>query len=271
MTRACFVALLLLMANVVHAQQSDDERARMHFQSGLSYYEQARYEDAAKEFSEAYELSQRPALLLNLSQAYERDLKFAEAIAELDRYLQVFPESPQRRTVETRIARLRELQARVAASSTPTPAPQSDPAAEQGTAPPAEPAPQATPDPAPDVQAKSDHGSGISVPGVIVLGGGGLLLAASLVTGIMAHSRHADLEERCPGGICPAEENAQGDIDSGKTLAWLSTGFLAGGVIAAAIGTVLILTHDGSEESSAATAQLVIAPGHVGGLARVSF
>lgn len=269
MTRAYLVAAMLLMSNLVHAQQSDDERARMHFQSGLSYYEQARYEDAAKEFSEAYELSQRPALLLNLSQAYERDLKFAEAIAELERYLQVFPESPQQRTVETRIARLRELQARVAASNAPTPAPQPETTPEPTATTPAE-TPETT-GPTPDASVRSEQGGGISVPGVIVLGGGGLLLAASLVTGIMAHSRHTDLEERCPGGLCPADADAQGDIDSGKTLAWLSTGFLAGGVVAAAVGTILILTHGGSDETAPASAQLVIAPGHVGGVARVSF
>lgn len=269
MTRAFLLLAVLLFSNVVQAQQSDDERARMHFQSGLSYYEQARYSEAAREFSEAYELSQRPALLLNLSQAYERDLKFAEAIAELERYLQVLPESPQRRTVETRIARLRELQARVAPTQVPTPTPDVTPEPEPTTTPEPEPEPVTSATPPAD---SARNGSGISVPGVIVAGTGGLLLAASLVTGLMAHSRHGDLETRCPGGSCPAD--AQSDIDSGKTLAWLSTGFLAGGVIAAAVGTVLILTHGGSDDSqdsAPVAANVVVAPGHLMGMAHVSF
>lgn len=272
MTRAFLLSAMLLVSNVVSAQQTDDERARMHFQSGLSYYEQARYAEAAREFNEAYGLSQRPALLLNLSQAYERDLRFAEAIAELERYLIALPDSPQRRTVETRIARLRELQARVSATTTPAPLP--EPATpEPETAPEAPTTASATssePTPAQPAPTRSQDSS-ISMPGLILAGAGGLLLAGSLVTGIMAHSAHSDLETRCPGGMCPPEENAQGDIDSGRTLAWTSTILLGGGVIAAAVGTVLLLTHGGDDSSEPVAASVFVAPTEVGGVARIAF
>jgi tetratricopeptide (TPR) repeat protein len=265
MKRALLVATVLMISNLALAQQSDDERARMHFQSGLSYYEQARYADAAREFTEAYTLSQRPALLLNLSQAYERDLKFAEAIAELERYLQVLPDSPQQRTVETRIERLRELQARVAASNPTTPA---QPVAEE-PAPVEEPAPEPASTVAPTATPERS-GSGISVPGLVLVSSGGLLLAGSVVLGIMAHSRHADLQDRCPGGVCPPSEDAQSDIDSGRTLAWVSTGFMAGGIVAAAVGAVLLFTHDGGSES-APTAGMWIGSGQVVGVGSVRF
>lgn len=263
MKRALVVATVLMISNLALAQQSDDERARMHFQSGLSYYEQARYSDAAREFTEAYTLSQRPALLLNLSQAYERDLKFTEAIAELERYLQVLPNSPQQRTVETRIERLRELQARVAPNTPATTAPppvEEPPTVEEPT-----PAPVVEPTPTPAPSA-----SGISVPGLVLASSGGLLLAGSVVFGIMAHSRHTDLQDRCPGGMCPAGEDAQSDIDAGRTLGWVSTGLMAGGIVAAAIGAVLLFTHDGGSES-APTAGMWIGPGQVMGVGRVTF
>jgi len=262
MKRALLVATVLMISNLALAQQSDDERARMHFQSGLSYYEQARYSDAAREFTEAYTLSQRPALLLNLSQAYERDLKFTEAIAELERYLQVLPDSPQQRTVETRIERLRELQTRVA-SNTSAPAPpvaEEEPTVEEPA-----PAPVVEPTPAP-----APSGSGISVPGLVLASSGGLLLAGSVVLGIMAHSRHTDLQDRCPGGVCPAGEGAQSDIDAGRTLGWVSTGLMAGGIVAAAVGAVLLFTHDGASET-APTAGVWIGPGQVMGVSRVAF
>jgi hypothetical protein len=37
------------------------------------------------------------------------------------------------------------------------------------------------------------------------------------------------------------------------------------------VGTVLILTHDGGEQSPSASAHLVLAPGQIGGVARVAF
>jgi len=267
MTRIYLVVVMLLLSRVASAQQTDDERARMHFQSGISYYEQARYDEAAREFVEAYSLSQRPALLLNLSQAYERDLKFAEAIAELQRYLEAVPDSPQRRTVEARIARMGELQARVAAASTTTaPTTQAEPSVAAPTTPQTEPEATAA---APPSQPR-ESGSSVSLPGVILASAGGLMIAGSIVTGVMAHSTHTDLEGRCPGGVCPAEANAQSDIDSGKTLAWLSTGLLAGGVISGAIGTVLILMG-GGEDSEPVAATVMLTPGKVMGLARVKF
>jgi len=45
--------------------------ARNHFEAGRTYFERARYEDAHREFAEAYRLSQRPTLLLNMSRARE--------------------------------------------------------------------------------------------------------------------------------------------------------------------------------------------------------
>lgn len=266
--RGCLFVALMLMANVAFAQQTDDDRARMHFQSGMSYYEQARYDEAAREFVEAYALSQRPALLLNLSQAYERDLKFAEAIAELQRYLEAVPDSPQRRTVESRIARMGELQARVNATQSAEADPAETAASEPEVAP--EPAPVTESAPAASPNSAPSHGASVSIPGVILASVGGLMIAGSIVTGVMAHSTHTDLEERCPGGECPASENAQGDIDSGRTLAWVSTGLLAGGVVTAAIGAVLLLVGGGDETPPVAAAFL-LAPGEAVGMARIAF
>lgn len=265
MTRAYLVVVMLLLSNVASAQQPDDERARMHFQSGFSHYEQARYDEAAREFVEAYSLSQRPALLLGLSQAYERDLKFAEAIAELQRYLEAVPDSPERRTVEARIARMGELQARVGTASTTTaPTAQAEPSVAAPTT------PQTEPETTTPAGQSHESGSSVSLPGVIFASAGGLMIAGSIVIGVMAQSAHTDLEGRCPGGVCPAEGNAQSDIDSGRTLAWLSTGLLAGGVISGAIGAVLILMG-GSDDSEPVAATVTLTPGKVMGLARVTF
>ena len=141
------LASWLLLTAGASAQVSDDERARTHFEAGRSYYEQTRYDDAAREFEEAFTLSGRSALLLNLSQAHERGLHFTEAIADIDKYLQLTPDAPDRKTLEERKQHLEELRTRVAAAP-PTAAGEPAPAAEPPAPTPA-PAPVAEPTPAP--------------------------------------------------------------------------------------------------------------------------
>lgn len=70
------------------------------------------------------------------------------------------------------------------------------------------------------------------------VGGAGLVLGS--VTGLLAMGKHGDLETKCPDGKCPAD--AQGDVDSYKTMGTLSTiGFVVAGVGAVA-GVVLLVT-----------------------------
>ncbi|HKU40364.1 MAG TPA: tetratricopeptide repeat protein, partial [Polyangiales bacterium] len=80
--------------------QSDDERARTHFEAGRSYYDQARYVEAAREFQASYDLSPHPELLLNISQAQERALNYDGAIEAAQRYLTTSPKAADRKTVE---------------------------------------------------------------------------------------------------------------------------------------------------------------------------
>src|SRR5687768_4894462 len=83
----------LLCANGASAQppaqpsQEDVDRARRHFEAGEAYFAELRYDDAAREFTEAWEISRRPEMLFNISIAYERGLRFDESIAALEEYL----------------------------------------------------------------------------------------------------------------------------------------------------------------------------------------
>jgi tetratricopeptide (TPR) repeat protein len=99
--------LLFTLTSTALAQPSDDERARGHFNAGASYFDQRRYDLAAREFEEAFRLSDRPALLLNLSTTYERLDQLDRAAEYLEQYLQREPTSPQRRTLEIRLEELR--------------------------------------------------------------------------------------------------------------------------------------------------------------------
>lgn len=251
------VAGFVLAPALVHAQSSsgrpavspqDDELARNHFESGRAYFSRARYEDAAREFAEAYRLSHRLPMLLNLSRAYEEADRDEEAIAALDEWLRLSPaEDPGRNEVTERRTRLSlELEARRAAAANANI--------------PAE-TPVATATPAAEPQAQ---GTTLRTLSFVALGVGGASLATSLATGLRAHSIHRDLTSRCdPTGDCPAD--AAGDIRRGRALARTSTATTFIGAAAAAGGLVMLLVtgHD-DEPASRVTYAPYVGPGVAG-------
>lgn len=251
-TISLLVLAVSLLATTASAQGSDDERARAHFMAGRSYMEQARYDDAAEQFQEAYRLSQRPEMLMNASTAYERALRFDEAISSLDQYLAVLPETAERATLEERLVRLRELRDRSAAASPQVPA---DPQPAQ-----AEAEVDLTVEPTPP-SAGGALGD-LSVVGIALGGVGVVALVVSLATGIVAHDTHQNLRSRCGAdGLCPP--GSQGEIDSGSALALTSTITTFGGIALLGAGVALFaidLTSGPSSERDE-RAQFRIGPG----------
>ena len=91
-------------------QPPDDERARSLFIEGEAHYAAGRYELAAERYLQAYELSQRPELLFNLGNAYERLGDYARAAQYLSQYVA----SPRARDVVSVRERIRRLEAAAA-------------------------------------------------------------------------------------------------------------------------------------------------------------
>lgn len=283
-------AVLMVLAAPVRAQ-TDDERARTHFEAGRSYYEQARYEDGAREFQESFDLSGRPELLLNISQAEERALHYDAAITAAERYLDVVPNATDRKTVEERIASLQKLKQRYdeggpaplappgdVSNLTPlsdSPAPGSSVTGTQpspGTTPPAP--GTATPPtaanlatetetPGPDLSSHESHAdreSKLAIPAIVLMGTGGAALVAALVTGLVAHADYNSLERQCSGNLCPT--SAKDELDEGKTLSVVSTVLTIVGVVAAgAGGALLIIGANESEQRAPRGAQVRLGPG----------
>ena len=79
-----FIAVPLLHVTPVLAQS---EVAVTHYKAATAYYNQGRYDDAIREFKEAYRLSKKADLYYNIAQAYERMGKLPEAISAYQRYL----------------------------------------------------------------------------------------------------------------------------------------------------------------------------------------
>ncbi len=96
------------------------------------------------------------------------------------------------------------------------------------------------------------------------VGLGGALLIAGGVTGIMALGKEKSLEENCPDKDS-CDPAYQDDLDSGETLATVSTVFTIAGAAIGVGGVVLILTDSSPSAEKAASARpslaAVVGPG----------
>jgi copper chaperone CopZ len=109
----CVVVLGLALPGAARAQPADTEtdeaRARRHFETGASLYLEENYEGAAAEFEASYALRPVPVVLFNLAQTYRRLYRYGDAVDAYERYLRTESDlTTERRTaVRTTIAELR--------------------------------------------------------------------------------------------------------------------------------------------------------------------
>ncbi len=106
MGRLLAVLMLVLACQPARADDTDVELAKAHFRTGEIYYERGRYPDAAREFEEAYRLSNRPELLYNMGKSYDGVGDHAKALAVYRRWLEQVKDSPDRETVSQRVVAL---------------------------------------------------------------------------------------------------------------------------------------------------------------------
>src|SRR4051794_39944823 len=111
---------MLLTAGVARANApsaTDLELAKAHFHTGQIYYQNGRYPDAAREFEEAYRLSNKADLLFNMGKSYDGVGDHARAMTAYRRFLAEVPNSADRATVEARVAGLQRLVGRIKITS----------------------------------------------------------------------------------------------------------------------------------------------------------
>jgi tetratricopeptide (TPR) repeat protein len=232
----------------------DDQRARSHFEAGTSYFQESRFEDAAREFQEAYRLSQRSMLLINIGLSFGHALKFDEAITAYQKYLETEPDAANRSEIEARIEHLRKMsqQVRVAEEQESTEVPdetdqpqelvESEPVERQSER--SEQSEVARPTAS---SSESENGGGSILPWVI--GGIGVaLIAAGSVTGALTLSQQSELDDTCSETrLCPPSESD--NIDTAQTLALVTDILLGTGIAALVTGAVLLLVMDGDADS----------------------
>jgi len=88
------------------AAASDRAAARKHFERGTRLYQEARFEEAAAAFEEAYRLRPNGVVHYNLGQCHEKLGNLEKALDAYRAYLREVPKAEDRATVEQLIANL---------------------------------------------------------------------------------------------------------------------------------------------------------------------
>ena len=241
-------AFMVTVVTPVSAQRSSDEQARLHYQVAASYYEQADYESALREFQSAYRLSERAQLFFNISLCYQQLENLDEAITYLERYLNEVSEIENRPSLEQRLANLRTRRDERQTQATDT-------ATVTTVTPPSETA-RETPPPA--------TGDATNVPAIVGFSIAGVgLIAGAIFTGLLFAEDGRVGALPCAGPrTCPSSE-----VSSLGTYALVSDISWGVSLAGAIVGTVFLFVPTGSSSSSdSASVRISPIAGQVNGL-----
>ncbi|MFK7989639.1 MAG: tol-pal system YbgF family protein [Sandaracinaceae bacterium] len=232
--------------------QDADTRARTHFESGRLYFEEGAYDRAHSEFLRAWELSERPQLLINLATVEERLAMYESAAGRLELYLQRVPEDGNADQLRRRIANLRRLQAERGGNAAST---------SQGDAVPG----ASSPPVASSAGTPANSGrDGLILGGVVGLGVGVAGFVLQGVFGGLALSEDAALQDGC-GATASCTE---ADVENANTFAAVSDAMMVVGMAGVAAGATLLILGLLSSDDDAGTARFApyVDP-HGGGVA----
>lgn len=220
---------------------------------GRAEAEEANKDDVAavKAYSCSFTMVPHAFTAYNLARAAERAGDLRLALSAHRDYLTLKPDAQDRAEIESR---MKDLEARLAATSTPPP-PSSVP---QTTETPVEtppPPPVVAPEPvrpthlrerSANAERSTESGSRMGVPQWIIAGVGAAALTAGVVLNLGARSAMDDCRARA------RKNDLAGALDScnrGKTLAYTSYGMFGAAGLAAAVDIVMILSQPSPRES----------------------
>lgn len=243
----CVLACLAFAAPLSAQQRSSDEQARLHYQVAASYFEQADYESALREFQSSYRLSQRAQLFYNISLCYQQMGDLDQSITYLERYLNEVPEIENRASLEQRLGNLRAR--RDAQGATTSDPPPDDTAAPE----------EAMTQPPP-----ASSGDTTNVPAIVGFSIAGVgLIAGAIFSGLTLaeDGRIAALD--CAGSMtCAASE-----VDTLSTLALVSDISWGVSLAGAIVGTIFLFVPTGSGSSDTQSIRVTPLLGQTSGFA----
>lgn len=219
-------------------QPVEDARARELFLEGEAHYAAGRYELAAERYLEAYQLSQRPELLFNVGNAYERLGDYEKAA----RYLGEYVDNPRARDVVSVRERIRRLEA-AAADQKRRAQQEQQPVPQPGSAVTASPAPGA------------ERGRTRSTWWLV---GSGVTAAGAIGMGLLAINAGSNAERDCADvGRPVCRETASSALAQETAFAIGADVFAVATVVTAGVGIYLLFQDDGQEARPAVATRLV--------------
>lgn len=234
------------------AAENVDERAKLSFEEGKRLFEAGEYEDAAAMFTEAYNLTAKPALLFNLAACAERMGQVDKAVAYYRVYLEEAPDAEDAEAVRRHIARLEtgispEAEPGVPVDTAPT------------APPPAETAPASRSVSAAEFHAaRTDKQDKAELWPPLTIGIGGMVLAGGIITAVLAHKEYEGLASTCK------PDCADGEIKTARALAIAAdVQFAVGGAasVAGLIGMMVQLRQ--KKKNAEGRAAVALLPGAV--------
>jgi tetratricopeptide (TPR) repeat protein len=231
---------VVLLTSAGRAFAGDADEAKRHFVKGTKAYEIGAYDEAIKEYGEAYRLIDDPALLYNLGQAHRLAGHTTEALRAYRMFLLKLPDAPNRSEVESRI---QDLESQLPAPATRPQA--ASPEAPPPTATTETPAPISAPD-----HAAYAAGRTKMIAGGVVLGAGVALLAGGIACGVLAQNEGNTITKAAMANQA-FDYNA---YSTGKTDQTVEIALLTIGGAAVVAGTVVMIL--GKRQQSRARASL---------------
>lgn len=228
------------------------------YRAGNQSYEEGDYAAAVASFQQAHLLSERPELLFNAANAFERWGCYADAAALLERY--AAGATPERKVVlDRRIGRLRQRSSQndpeVPPCPTPTvatgPVPASSEPATSAALPEASTTntPRRTPDASDGVLETN------SILGYSLLGVSAVSLGAGLFFGLSSMSDTRSVENRClSSGVCP--ETASDALDGSQSGALAADVGVGVGLVALGAGLYFLLGGESDPGAPRVSARL---------------
>jgi tetratricopeptide (TPR) repeat protein len=250
----------------------DDQAAREYFSAGRNLYDLGRFAEAAEQFQQAYDLSQRAPLLFNLYLAHRDASQDREAATALRLYLEQMPDVDNRRSLEVRLENLeraiaeqdaeREAAARDAEAAVRAEQEQREREEREEA----------------ERQQREEESSASPVPWIIA-GVGGAMIVVGAITGGVALGLASGLEEDCDAvgdgtfSCDPDDQDLRDRQSSLSTMATLTDVMIIGGAVVAAAGVTwgLIQMLGGGGEEEAPAVSAMCGPTGCGASVRVGF
>lgn len=231
------LACVLMMLCAASVTSAADERtaAREHFARGTKAFDLGQYDEAIREYMEAYKAKDAPEILYNIGQAHRLAGHNAEALRFYKVYVTKVPQAPNRDEVLRKIEELEKVVEHERRATHNLPPDQTLPRPPEGA--PSRPDVGATAAPAASISTASRQSAGRSkrIAGVVVGGVGLGALGAGIAFGVLARNASDELS-RADIAMMPFDASKE---RAGNTFQILEGVFLGIGGAAVVAGTVV--------------------------------